>query len=253
MIYLQTTIARQKRSYDKGRFERQDENFNAHVGFKSKTGRATPEGLRPVSGKLQSPHGDKAVGDPQQGNFISPKVNRKPANPIPVPPRTSSMPKGTPILTVVSQVDGNGVGKCKPATIDHREESDHEYEDLEMNEKFVKSNLLGPKPAVKKYSLRDALRPFRQGRDGDSSDDGRLSPSSSLMLVPRRLSSSSPRGSGSSTPDRRSDGYLSSEHDDSSSAGICQPLQRGPKTDSSTVSSCIHVHNILCRCAGPPP
>uniref|UniRef100_A0A8C4ZG52 Active breakpoint cluster region-related protein n=1 Tax=Gadus morhua TaxID=8049 RepID=A0A8C4ZG52_GADMO len=109
VIYLQTTIARQKRSYDKGRFDRKDENFN------------------PVSGKLQSQQGDKGVGDPQ-GNFISPissvsKVNRKAGKPIPVPPRTSSMPKGNPILTVVSQVDGNGVGICKPATIDHQQES----------------------------------------------------------------------------------------------------------------------------------
>uniref|UniRef100_A0A8C4I2L1 Active breakpoint cluster region-related protein n=1 Tax=Dicentrarchus labrax TaxID=13489 RepID=A0A8C4I2L1_DICLA len=113
--------------------------------------------------------------------------------PIPVPPRKP--PIG------VSPPNENEVG------------SDREYEDAELNENFVRNNLLAPK-AVGRDNQRTSSthRPFRHSRDFDSGDDGRLSPSFPQIL-PRAS-----RGSRCSTPDRRSDGYLSSDHDDSSSA-----------------------------------
>uniref|UniRef100_UPI003AABE9F5 active breakpoint cluster region-related protein isoform X2 n=1 Tax=Centroberyx gerrardi TaxID=166262 RepID=UPI003AABE9F5 len=185
VIYLQTTVARQKRSYDQERFDGKDENFNADtVGF-SKMGniRKTPRG-----------------GD--EGDRETTRVGRTGK---PVPPRKpgSQMVGTTP--TVVSHPDDNG------------ETSDHDYDDVELNENFVRSNLVAPK-TIRSESQRstaphrDVLRPFRQSRDLDSGDDGRMSPS--FMQVHRRTS----RGSGCSTPDRRSDGYLSSDHEDSSSA-----------------------------------
>uniref|UniRef100_A0A8B9KES5 ABR activator of RhoGEF and GTPase n=1 Tax=Astyanax mexicanus TaxID=7994 RepID=A0A8B9KES5_ASTMX len=91
----------------------------------------------------------------------------------------------------------------KPEKIEKNEteqDSDHDYEDVELNENFVQRNLLNPRAKVQ----------LRWSRDLDSGDEGRHSPS-----IPSRCS----LGSGRSTPDRRSDGYLSSDHDDSSSAG----------------------------------
>ncbi|KAJ3588954.1 hypothetical protein NHX12_009807 [Muraenolepis orangiensis] len=199
----------------------EDNNFNADSGSAKPEEEEKGTLFRGGVGPPVSVRPDKGAGYP-------PPVPRGPSRgigqagrPIPVPPRTSSMPKGNPTLTVVCQVDGNHCEKLKPTitTTDHREASDHEYEDLELNENFVRSNLVGHKGAEtdsrrRTDSLRDALRPIRPSRDLDSGDDGRLSPS--LMQVPCRTS----RGSGCSTPDRRSDGYLSSDHDDSSSAGM---------------------------------
>ncbi|MFT7818690.1 active breakpoint cluster region-related protein isoform X1 [Arapaima gigas] len=90
------------------------------------------------------------------------------------------------------------------------EPSDHEYEDVELNENFMRSNLVVPRGDANPH--RDALRAHRHSRELDSSDDGRLSPAG----PPRTRRA--PRGSACSTPDRRSDGELSSDHDDSSSA-----------------------------------
>ncbi|KAM6969788.1 active breakpoint cluster region-related protein isoform 1-T1 [Aplochiton taeniatus] len=135
--------------------------------------------------------------------------------PIPVPPRKTISLKGNPTIPGACQLDGNGIGKLIPV-IDNRDASDHEYEDAELNENFVKSNLVTPRTTTRESHRTnpqlDALRPFRLSRDFDSSDDGRLSPS--CIQVPSRAS----RGSGCSTPDRPSDGYLSSDHEDSSSA-----------------------------------
>uniref|UniRef100_A0A4W5PW16 DH domain-containing protein n=1 Tax=Hucho hucho TaxID=62062 RepID=A0A4W5PW16_9TELE len=112
---------------------------------------------------------------------------------------------------VIMKVPGNGTdGNCIEA-------SDHEYEDVELNENFVKSNLVTPKTTVRdsqrSNTHRDSLRPLRHSRDFDSSDDGRLSPS----CIPAPFRASRTSGSGRSTPDRRSDGNLSSDHEDSSS------------------------------------
>ncbi|XP_043096417.1 active breakpoint cluster region-related protein-like isoform X1 [Puntigrus tetrazona] len=79
----------------------------------------------------------------------------------------------------------------------NEQDSDHEFEDVELNENFLRKNILNPKS--------QRLNPrIRLSRDLDS-DDGGLSPSLALR---------GSHGSGRSTPD----GYLSSDHDDSSSA-----------------------------------
>ncbi|XP_073806839.1 active breakpoint cluster region-related protein isoform X3 [Danio rerio] len=79
-------------------------------------------------------------------------------------------------------------------------DSDREFEDEELNQNFVQKNLLVPKGNVRESHRRNPR--VRISRDMDS-DDGRFSP---------YLRGS--HGSGRSTPD----GYLSSDHDDSSSA-----------------------------------
>lgn len=207
VIYLQTTVARQRRS-EPERFEGKNDNSNA-----DKTGdgrKALPrddelDGERtkvPESGgaRLLLPGNTPGVHSPfsrDRSKFIG--RTGKPV-PIPVPPRR-----------VVSQRDTAPAPVPQPNN-DNEEGSDREYEDVELNENFVRSNLLAPKPAVRD-SQRTQLRPFRHSRDFDSGDDGRLSPS--FPQIHRTAS----RGSGCSTPDRRSDGYLSSDHEDSSSAG----------------------------------
>jgi len=82
-------------------------------------------------------------------------------------------------------------------------DSDHEFEDVELNVKFLQNNILNPKSNVRESHRLNPLA--RMSRDLDS-DDGRLSPSLALR---------GSHGSGRSTPD----GYLSSDHDDDSSAG----------------------------------
>ncbi|KAM3869098.1 uncharacterized protein ACN63O_006478 [Diretmus argenteus] len=179
VIYLQTTVARQKRSYDQGRFDGKDENFNGRRGGDGETGTSR---VVPPSGGVKLPVIAGGV-----------RLSGRTGKPLPVPPRKPTFNKGN----------------AEPTTVD----SDHDYEDVELNENFVRSNLVAPRTASRTTAPhRDALRAFRLSRDLDSGDDGRLSPS--LMHV----HSSASRGSGCSTPDRRSDGYLSSDHDDSSSA-----------------------------------
>uniref|UniRef100_A0A674MX15 ABR activator of RhoGEF and GTPase n=1 Tax=Takifugu rubripes TaxID=31033 RepID=A0A674MX15_TAKRU len=86
--------------------------------------------------------------------------------PIPVPPRMLSFNRVEPT----------------PTKNDSEPGSDKEYEDAELNENFVRNNLLTPKSVVgenrrSSSSNRDTRRPFRHSRDFDSGDDGRLSPS----------------------------------------------------------------------------
>ncbi|XP_008284305.1 active breakpoint cluster region-related protein [Stegastes partitus] len=212
VIYLQTTMARQRRN-DPERFEGKDENFNAGgtFGF-SKTGnvrkppRRDDEGGKVSESGGVKPHaagntaGLSAVFGRDRSRFSG--KTGKPV-PIPVPPVKPSFHRVEP-------------APVRPAN-DNEESSDREYEDTELNENFVRNNLLAPKTGGRDSQrtsnvYRDNRRPFRHSRDFDSGDDGRLSPSFPQIL--RRAS----RGSGCSTPDRRSDGYLSSDHDDSSSA-----------------------------------
>ncbi|XP_029956442.1 LOW QUALITY PROTEIN: active breakpoint cluster region-related protein [Salarias fasciatus] len=210
VIYLQTTMTRQKRSDP-------DENFNAETfGFSQKPQRRDDRGSKVSdSGGVKPPH--SAGGAPGLGSSFGRERSRfsgrtgKPV-PIPVPPQKPSsrrevhvpVPVPVPVPPVLLRND-------------NEESSDREYEDPELNENFVRNNLLVPRTVGRdgqrtSASHRDNRRPFRNSRDLDSGDDGRLSPS--FPLVQRRAS----RGSGCSTPDRRSDGYLSSDHDDSSSA-----------------------------------
>ncbi|KAM9846694.1 active breakpoint cluster region-related protein isoform 1-T1 [Aulostomus maculatus] len=209
VIYLQTTMARQKRNEPVESFEGKDVNFNADTfsDFK-KPPRRDDEGdgrrakVSDSGGvKLPHPSGNSAGFSSSFGRERSRFSGKtgKPV-PIPVPPRKPCIQKDT-VPTRVSH------------TIDNAENSDREYEDEELNENFVRNNLLTPK-TVGRVSQRtsNTHRPFRLSREFDSGDDGRLSPS--FPQIRRRAS----RGSGCSTPDRRSDGYLSSDHDDSSSA-----------------------------------
>ncbi|XP_010897983.3 active breakpoint cluster region-related protein isoform X4 [Esox lucius] len=228
VIYLQTTIAQLKKSYDKDRGEAsKDENFNVQ-SFQSKkesenksltvNEKVDSESI-PGCGsiKLQTPGSKGTKPEPptrissMTGKTVPPAPLRKPCFQKPV----NMIPQR------LSPADGNStvhVGELNTVTdVSCREASDHEYEDVELNENFVKSNLLTPKTTARDNQgsnpHRDALRTFRKSRDFDSSDEGRLSPSS--IPAPYRTYRTSE--SGRSTPDRRSDGYLSSEHEDSSS------------------------------------
>ena len=219
VIYLQTTVSRQRRN-DPERFEGKDENFNADASSFRKTAnirkpqRREDESDGHRMSKVSDPGGVRhhAAGSTlgvtssfgRERSRFSGKTG-KPV-PIPVPPRKPSSYRVEPAPTVIPQPNDSEVG------------SDREYEDAELNENFVRNNLLVPNVVGRDNqrtsgSYRDNRRPFRHSRDFDSGDDGRLSPS--FPQIHRRAS----RGSGCSTPDRRSDGYLSSDHDDSSSAG----------------------------------
>uniref|UniRef100_A0A8D3E4X5 Active breakpoint cluster region-related protein n=1 Tax=Scophthalmus maximus TaxID=52904 RepID=A0A8D3E4X5_SCOMX len=216
VIYLQTTVARQRRT-DTERFVGKDENCNADTFVLSTAGhvRKPPPPPPPprrddgVDGERRTKASDSGGARLQAaGNtagvtgFFGRERSRfsgKTGKPVPIP-----VPPQKPICR-------SGPG---PRPNDNEQGSDREYEDAELNDNFVRNNLLAPNPGGRdgQGTQRDALRPLRHSRDFDSGDDGRLSPS--FPHIPRRAS----RGSGCSTPDRRSDGYLSSDHDDSSSA-----------------------------------
>ncbi|XP_036976146.1 active breakpoint cluster region-related protein isoform X1 [Acanthopagrus latus] len=218
VIYLQTTVSRQRRN-DPERFEGKDENFNADVSSFGKTAnirkppRRDDESDGHRTSKVSDPGGVRhhaAGGTAGVTSSFGRERSRfggktgKPV-PIPVPPRKAGSQRVEPAPTVIPQPNDSEVG------------SDREFEDAELNENFVRNNLLVPNVVGRDSqrtsgSYRDNRRPFRHSRDFDSGDDGRLSPS--FPQIHRRAS----RGSGCSTPDRRSDGYLSSDHDDSSSA-----------------------------------
>ncbi|XP_074467955.1 active breakpoint cluster region-related protein isoform X1 [Sebastes fasciatus] len=207
VIYLQTTVARQKKNHDG-----KDENFNAETFGYSKNIRKPPlhdEGDGQRTKQLHAA-GNTAGFMSSFGRDRSRFIGRtgKPV-PIPVPPPKPSFLRAD--LAPASHPNDNEVGG-----------SDREYEDVELNENFVRNNLLAPKSANQRTS--SSLRPFRHSRDFDSGDDGggggggRLSPSPSPSPSFPQINRRASRGSGCSTPDRRSDGYLSSDHDDSSSA-----------------------------------
>lgn len=218
VFYLETTVARQKRN-DPERFEGKDENFNADTLAFSKTGNTRkPQHdwertkLSDFGGgmKLHAAGNTAGVTSSSFGRERS-RFSGKMGKPVPIP-----VPPRKPCFQIESTAPTGS-----PSTPDDNEEgSDREYEDVELNDNFVRNNLLAPKIQVGRdnqrtpNTSRDTRRPFRHSRDFDSGDDGRLSPS--FPQIHRRTS----RGSGYSTPDRRSDGYLSSDHDDSSSAGI---------------------------------
>ncbi|XP_070773012.1 active breakpoint cluster region-related protein isoform X2 [Enoplosus armatus] len=171
VIYLQTTMARQKSDGQRTKV--------------SDTGGVKLHAAGNIAGIASSFGRERSRFSGKTGKPV----------PIPVPPKKPTFHRGNTATSGVSQLNDNEVA------------SDREYEDAELNENFVRNNLLAPKTVG-----RDTRRPFRHSRDFDSGDDGRLSPS--FPQIHRRAS----RGSGCSTPDRRSDGYLSSDHDDSSSA-----------------------------------
>lgn len=205
VIYLQTTVSRQRRNGAE-RLWGKDQNFNAETFNFSKPGTVRkPERDSEVGGqrnKVSEPGNSSTYG--RERSRVS-GARGKPV-PIPVPPPKPSFPRTDPAPSCASQPNDSEGG------------SDRDYEDAELNENFVRNNLLAPKVVGRDNqrstgSSRDTLRPFAHSRDLDSGDDGRLSPS--FLSIHYRSS----RGSGCSTPERRSDGYLSSDHDDSSSAG----------------------------------
>ncbi|XP_040908369.1 active breakpoint cluster region-related protein isoform X1 [Toxotes jaculatrix] len=215
VIYLQTTMARQKRN-DPGRFEGKDENFNADPFALSNTGNIGKPPRRNDEGDRERTkvHGYGGVRLHAAGNTAGvtssfmrerSRFSGKTGIPVPIPvppPQRPSSHRGNTVPTIVSQPN------------DNEESSDREYEDTELNENFVRNNLLAPKAGGRdsQRTCRETRRPFRHSRDFDSGDDGRLSPS--FSHIHHRAS----RGSGCSTPDPKSDGYLSSDHEDSSSA-----------------------------------
>ncbi|KAK1787593.1 hypothetical protein P4O66_016093 [Electrophorus voltai] len=232
VIYLQTTIAQKKKSYDTERWGGKEGNQPEADVAAPKPDSAEPPSAheRFVRESTRVPTRIKLHGIGSKGSedLISVAPNprdltrgSKTGKPILAPPpkkpgaaQESSAGPGLPRL------DGGGgdhrvarrEGAKEQDTAEH--DSDREYEDVELNESFVQRNLLNPRAAVRenrKVSLgRDAFRPLRGSRDLDFGDDGRLSPYTAYR---------SSVGSGRSTPDRRSDGYPSSDHEDSSSAG----------------------------------
>ncbi|XP_061106393.1 active breakpoint cluster region-related protein isoform X1 [Conger conger] len=230
VIYLQTTIARQK-TCDKERWDKiKDEKLHVDPVFtKSEKDKKAPQTSQRTDGdsmkvpirKKMSALAGKGSGD--HGGLVTFKSQDTARNgqpgyvkPLPVVPRKKPTFKIISAATSdTTQPDGNCVSSTEKTNAGCDEASDHEYEDVELNDNFVRGNLVTPRLKLRENSSnphRDAIRPFRQSRDFDSSDDGRLSPAS--MRVAYRLS----RGSDCSTSDRRSDGYLSSDHEDSSSA-----------------------------------
>ncbi|XP_056601326.1 active breakpoint cluster region-related protein isoform X1 [Triplophysa dalaica] len=138
-------------------------------------------------------------------NVAAPDVCRgsKTGKPILAPPpKKPDVHEDNSSPRAVSQLDGN----VKLGGERRDSDSDHDYEDEELNENFVQRNIVNPKSNVREGVRGNLL--VRLSRELDS-DDGRLSPS----VAHRGF-----HGSGRSTPDRRSDGYMSSEHEDSSSA-----------------------------------
>ncbi|XP_006640908.3 active breakpoint cluster region-related protein isoform X1 [Lepisosteus oculatus] len=225
VIYLQATIARQRKSYDRERWESGSsggEKLDAAAAgsgdSKEPPGHSESVARRKkdIAGKPGQHRGQDA---PRAGERHLPGSNRparadRLGSPPPVLPRKKdSFESGSSSVSGHSEADGGcaaaphaGPDAAAAAAADL---SDHDYEDVELNDTFVRGHLLAP-AAHPAGPLGDALKALRHSRDLDSSDDGRLSPGG--LQVPFR----SPRGSGYSTPDRRSDGYPSSDHDDSS-------------------------------------
>lgn len=171
VIYLQATIAQKKRTYD---IEKWWNNADLNK--------------------------DRTFGTDSRGEEepFAPDILRdnKTGKPIPVPPRKK--------LDVQQEPSSAGdISLCVAEKRNSQQDSDHEFEDVELNENFLRKNILNPKIKVRESHR---LNPrFPMSRDLDS-DEGRLS----LSLALRGS-----HGSGRSTPD----GYLSSDHDDDDSAG----------------------------------
>uniref|UniRef100_A0A8C9RTG5 ABR activator of RhoGEF and GTPase n=1 Tax=Scleropages formosus TaxID=113540 RepID=A0A8C9RTG5_SCLFO len=140
--------------------------------------------------------------------------HRKPA---PAPPRRKPCP---PVEKV----------EVAPVVPELWPPSDHEYEDLELNENFVRHNLVVPRRDANPH--RDALRGHRHSRDLDSSDDGRLSP---LSLLPPDFNYNTDGYDGDAAEDRKSqDGSETMPFIDESPTMSPQLCARGP--DGEAVS-----------------
>uniref|UniRef100_A0AAQ4P1G9 ABR activator of RhoGEF and GTPase n=1 Tax=Gasterosteus aculeatus aculeatus TaxID=481459 RepID=A0AAQ4P1G9_GASAC len=163
VIYLQTTMAQRKT-----RFRGKDENANVDKSGETRGPRRRVDEVdgqwtaacdsgcaRLNAGGVMSSFGR------ERGRFSG--KTGKPV-PIPVPPPKPSFQKKDPAPA------GGEAG------------SDREYEDAELNENFVRSNLLAPKVVCgdnqrTPAGYRENRWPFRLSRDLDSGDEGRVSPS----------------------------------------------------------------------------
>lgn len=165
VIYLQTTIAQKKKTYDVERW------------------------CNKADSKQDSPR-DPESKDGDESFARDALRGSKTGKPILVPPRRKpDIPPEHP--------------SARESSRNSEQDSDREFEDAELNENFLRKNIINPKG-----NARDSQRLYprlRLSRELDS-DDGRLSPGLALR---------GSHGSGRSTPDA----YLSSEHDDDSSAG----------------------------------
>lgn len=171
VIYLQATIAQKKRNYDIEKcWNKADSNEDRTCGTESRV--------------EEEPFARDILRDNKTGK------------PIPVPPRKKPDVQQ-------DHSSARDISLCVGEQRNSEQDSDHEFEDVELNENFLRKNILNPKSKVRE---NHRLNPrFCISRELDS-DDGRLSPSLALR---------GSHGSGRSTPD----GYLSSDHDDDSSAG----------------------------------
>ncbi|XP_042580779.1 active breakpoint cluster region-related protein isoform X1 [Cyprinus carpio] len=172
VIYLQTTIAQKKKT----------------CHFESRCNKADSKKDSPCDSD------SKGVDEPFVRD-IALLRGSKTGKPILVPPRKKPDIPREPSAA-------RDISRCVAEQRINEQDSDHEFEDVELNENFLRKNILNPKGNVRESQLRNPR--VRLSRDLDS-DDGRLSPSLALR---------GSHGSGRSTPD----GYPSSDHDDSSSA-----------------------------------
>lgn len=173
VIYLQTTIAQKKKRYDIEKcWNKADSKKNNNVTC----GTDSKDEVEPFARDILR------VG--------------KTGKPIPLPPRKKPEVQQ-------EHPSPRDISLCVAEQRDSAQDSDHEFEDVELNVNFLQKNILNPKSNVRESHR---LNPrVRMSRDLDA-DDGRLSPSLALR---------GSHGSGRSTPD----GYPSSDHDDDSSAG----------------------------------
>uniref|UniRef100_A0A9J7WWG0 Active breakpoint cluster region-related protein n=3 Tax=Cyprinus carpio TaxID=7962 RepID=A0A9J7WWG0_CYPCA len=172
VIYLQTTIAQKKKT----------------CHFESRCNKADSKKDSPCDSYRKG-------GDEPFVRDIALLRGSKTGKPILVPPRKKPDIPREPSAA-------RDISRCVAEQRINEQDSDHEFEDVELNENFLRKNILNPKGNVRESQR---LNPrVRLSRDLDS-DDGRLSPSLALR---------GSHGSGRSTPD----GYPSSDHDDSSSA-----------------------------------
>uniref|UniRef100_A0A8C6NQP3 ABR activator of RhoGEF and GTPase n=1 Tax=Nothobranchius furzeri TaxID=105023 RepID=A0A8C6NQP3_NOTFU len=214
------------------RVEDKNENCNADILGSFKPLRREHEGtvVEPVGSTLSAPRAFSPFVR-ERSRFTG--RTGKPV-PIPVPP-----------VRFISKAPDIG------------EDSDKDYEDAELNDNFVRNNLLTPNTVgLDTQRTPSFRRPVQHTKDFDSGDDSRLSSQDQR---------SASRGSGCSSPERRSDGYLSSDHEDSSSADFNyntdgyegDATEDGKSQDGSETLPYIDesptMSPQLCASQGPPP
>ncbi len=148
----------------------------------------------------------------------------KTGKPIPVPPRKKpDIPR--------EHSAARDMSRCVAEQRINEQDSDHEFEDVELNENFLRKNILNPKGNVKVRESPLLNRRVRLSRELDSEDGLALRGS---------------HGSGRSTPD----GYLSSDHDDDSSAGRADLTITNSCHPSflSTFKEALFRRNVSCHC-----